>query len=268
LENPVNVYIDAPGRLVELLVADGQTVAAGMEGARLENLELDREYQQAAVELAREHDRAKAAERLGDAVMAAEAEDRRRALAADLEVIDRKRRSLSVRIPPGASGAAVGVPLPDKLGKLLPAGELFCQVGDPARLEAFIVAADEDAALIAPGASVWLKAPGHQGPIPKSNVTRIAALELRNLPFELTAAAGGAVATTSEDDDAGRKSDPRIAPPPLRPLVRSFSLLAPIDDQARQFRVGLRGVARVDAGNRTLAWRIDRYLRQTFHFKL
>ena len=268
LRNPANLYVNAPGRLLELNIADGQPVAGGEEVARLENLGLDREYQTAATELARERDRAKVAERFGDAVMAAEAEDRCRALAVELELIDRNRRLLSIRIPHGTAGTAVGVPLRDKLGKLFQAGELFCQVGDPTRLEAFIVAADEDAALIAAGAAVWLKAPGHQGSIPQSQVTRVAALELKSAPVELTAAAGGALATTSDDEDRERKGEAKTGPPTLRPLVHSFSLLAPIDDDAHQFRVGLRGVARVAAGDRTLAWRIDRYLRQTFHFKL
>ena len=56
--------------------------------------------------------------------------------------------------------------------------------------------------------------------------------------------------------------------PPETPTMRSYSVAVRLDNTDRRLAPGLRGTLRVDCGSAPLAWRIARYLQQTFYFKI
>jgi putative peptide zinc metalloprotease protein len=199
-----------------------------------------------------------------DRAGAAEANLRALSVQDQLQHLDRILARQIIRVPSNVKGTVLSPPKPNKLGSFLRQGEQFCTIGDPKKLEAYIVVEHSDRSLLAKGQSVWVKVNGQVGPIKESVIREIADRELMEVPPMLSNKIdGGEVATTTGE----QKSD-QARQPPERPAVPSYAIRVEFGSEDPRYVLGVRGTARVDVGYRSLAWRLQRYLQQTFNFRL
>ena len=151
-----------------------------------------------------------------------------------------------------------GTPLDrENLGARLEAGVLFCQVGDPKKLQAVLIVDQADRNLIQEKQKVDIKLEGFSSTTLYSQIEEIAESELKVTPRRLATQHGGDVPT---------KADPQTGVE--RPMSTSYQARAPIDDPREQYRLGLRGQARVHTDWIPLGTRLWRLITHTFNFKL
>jgi putative peptide zinc metalloprotease protein len=132
----------------------------------------------------------------------------------------------------------------------------YCQIGDPARLEANIVIDQGDIEFVTVGQKVELMLDQSQGKILHSTISERGTEQLSYAPLALSNKAGGQLAT--QTDESGRE----------KLLATSYEASAPLDDKSGAMRPGLRGTAKIRIGNRSLGQRLLRYVNQTFNFRL
>ena len=155
-----------------------------------------------------------------------------------------------------------GTPLePENIGARLAERTLFCQIGDPHKLEAVMVIDQTDRSLIRDGEkqTVDIKLEGYARPAETlhSEIVEVAESELKVAPKRLSTKSQGEVPT---------KTDPQTGVE--KPMSTSYQARAPIDDPKGEYRIGLRGQARVHTKWISLGARLWRLLTHTFNFKL
>lgn len=273
------VYVDVPGRLREISVKPGQHVQKGDLLGQLDNLDVQLAISE--LETKRDEYQAKliAAERGRgtDDTAALEIPQLRESLAAVKEQLRQKQRDLQdlklvapvdgyVLPPPetqkrpdsdGQLPTWYGTPLEERnLGARLTDSTLYCEVGDPKRLEAVLVVEQDDIEFIGENQSVAIKLDEIPGWTYKSHIMEIAKNEMKLVPRTLAQESGGEVIAKHEKGG------------PERPLTTSYQARAPLDDEEGMLRIGLRGQAKISARWQTLGRRTWRYLTRTFNFKL
>lgn len=268
---PALVYGDTPGRLIEINVQDGDWVHGpkfddqgvmiepGQTIAKLSNPELQREQMarqsEQAINMAW-YDTYNHSTNPGSRSLA----QVRHKQAEDLEqVIDKiagQIADLTLHAP--RDGVAIGVPKRDTLGQHLKPGKPFCQIGDPARLEAHLILDQSDMDLIREGSIAWVKIYGDSEVTYRSKVSERAQRNREQVPPELSNLAGGEIAT---------KPDPKN-PEAAKPLTAVYEVVIPIDNDDLKLQPGLRGFAKIDGGIHTLGWWLWRLVTKTFHFNL
>ncbi len=281
------VYVDVAGNLVERYVKPGQRVVAGQALAQLQNFDLDlevaklegtvKEYSQKLEDLRQQSFRDRHA--LGEIPAVQEAlataekqlkekrDDQRRLLlvAPEPEALDPK--NLMVLPPPVTPSRDdpeeklptwSGTPLdPENLGAHLEPGVLFCQIGDPKVLEAVMVIDQTDRNLIQEGQDVDIKLEGFPSVTIHSTIKEIAESALKVTPKRLSTKSGGELPTKTNPQTGAEE-----------PMSTTYQARAPIDDPAGQYRLGLRGQARVHTKWISLGARLWRLVAHTFNFKL
>lgn len=263
-QGATTVFVQVPGILDRLFVADGNEAKPGMALAVLKDPELDKKLariklQQQQAEKARQI--YVAMEQGGLANKAAiEAEYSSRII----ESLKQQQQKLTITVPEEAEGTVFLPPKPQEMGKTYSAGQQFCQVGDPAKVEAYVVLQHSDTSLLQRdqtgrirGQRVWVKLNGHVGAIVDGTITDVSSTEIEDLPQLLSNKMGGEVPTTTDQD---HKSE--------RPQLRSYAVQVQLNESGAALLPGVRGYARIDIGYRSLFWRIKRYLQQTFHFRM
>lgn len=277
-ENAASVYVQIPGMLKEVYVRDGDKVAEGTVLARLH----DAEREKALAKLRIEHQQLQKAERTAiskDNVL--EANQARLQARDKLQIIrDVEQELAKLMIKAPKAGTVLSPPKVPDLGRTFKPGELFCQIGDPTKLEAFIVIEHSDRSLIDPikvenelpieqalanmdeseeieGQHVRLKLSGHVGSILQGSVARISNREIEELPQNLSNKYKGEVATTTNPETHMEV-----------PLAKSYALQVAVPDETGTLVPGVRGYARIDIGSHNLYWRVKRYIQQTFHFRM
>ncbi len=285
------IYVDVPGRLEEVKVRPGQKVAAKQPLARLVNLEAV--YAVAELE---------GQESEHEAELASLQEQRFRNPEAGLQVprveenlkmvkqqLKKKRDELALlELVTPAAGTILpapeksrtphedeqlptwhGSPLePRNLGCTIEEGVLFCQVGDPAKMQAILVIDQSDVEFVVKGqARAKAKKPAaglvvdmvldaRPGESLRSHITEIANEELKVSPKHLSNKSGGDLATKT--DESGIE----------RPMNTSYQARVPIVDPDGILFIGLKGKAKIHAGYLTLAQQAWRLFQQTFNFEL
>jgi putative peptide zinc metalloprotease protein len=276
----VPVYVDVSGEIVSIDVKPGEHVVAGQQLAQLKSedvrnslLKMDgsvREYRAKLENLMRlsfrDYKVADQIPQVQEAIRSSEDQwkqkkqdfERLRLVApADGFVLP---PTLTTRHDPAEEKLSLwsGTPLdPENVGAALEQGTLFCQVGDPKKLEAVMVVDQAERNLIKKGARVDLKLEGYPGTTLRSEITEIAESELKITPQRLSTKAGGEVPT---------KTDPKTGIE--SPISTSYQAKAPIDDPNGIFRLGVRGQARVYTEWIPLATRLWRLVVHTFNFKV
>jgi putative peptide zinc metalloprotease protein len=274
------VHVQVPGTLEEALVAPGQVVAKDQVLARLTNVDLDIQIK----ELERQRNQYKshweslerrkfvdpqAASELPEVAKAYEA------LAQQLnaKLADRQRlelvakRSGTVLPPPwrrekeedleGQLPTWSGTPLEKRnVGAYLQPGDMFCQIGDPVKLQADLVVDQSDIDFVRPGLKVEIKLDELPHEVYLGTIRDIATEAMRTASPRLASKGGGPVATKT--DEAGME----------RPQSTSYLAHVDIDDTEGVIRLGVRGQAKIHADWQTLASRTWRFITQTFNFKL
>ena len=151
-----------------------------------------------------------------------------------------------------------GTPLDrENLGALLEPGVLFCQVGDPKRLEAVLVVDQTDRNIVRKDQSVDIKLEGFPSTTLHSTIAEIAESELKQSPQRLSTKSGGELPT---------KIDPQTGVE--IPMSTSYQARVPIDDPEGRFCLGLRGQARVYTAWLPIGARLWRLVAHTFNFKM
>jgi putative peptide zinc metalloprotease protein len=273
------VYVDVAGRLEEVDVKPGQRVHKGDKLARLASIDLQLSI--AELESKKDENRSKLEDlrrrRHLDPSAGLEIPQLQESLAAVEEQLRQKRQDfarLSLVAPddgcvlpppenPGRPDSAgqlptwSGTPLEKKnLGAYLNDSVLFCNIGDPKRLEAVMVVEQDDIEFIREDQSVAIKINEIPGWTYHSQIAEIAKNDLKVTPRSLSQKGGGEV--VSKQDEGGTE----------RPMNTSYQARAPLDDNEGLLRIGLRGQAKVHARWQTLGYRGWRYLARTFNFKL
>jgi putative peptide zinc metalloprotease protein len=275
------VYVDVAGKLLELDVRPGQQVAAGQQLAQLRSIDT-------IVEITKLKGSEKEYEAKLESLMQQSFRDRRAAdqipqlqealnsVREQLQEKERDRQRLRLVAP--AAGTVLPPPLTpaherneddklppwsgntldrENLGATFEQGVLFCQIGDPKRLEAVLVLDQADRNMIREKQSVDLKIEGLPSTTFRSEVAEIAESELKVTPQRLSTRSGGEVPS---------KADPHSNIE--RPMSTSYQVRVPLDDADGLVRLGIRGQARIYTSWIPLGTRLWRLLANTFNFKM
>jgi putative peptide zinc metalloprotease protein len=278
-----HVWVHVPGKLVSVAVKPGQQVAAGQQLAQLQSSDVDlavaklegtvADYQTQIQNVMRQSMR--------DPRVVAQLPQLQEALAASQDQLKEKRADEErLRLVAPAAGTVFPPPLtprhddpdeklpnwggspldPENLGAYLEP-VLFCEVGDPAKLEAVLVIDQADLSLIRAGkdgSPVDVKIEGYPALAPlHSNIAEISESELRISPPVLSNKHGGDLPTTTDPHTGVEK-----------PMSTSYEARVPIDDPDGKFCLNLRGQARVHTAPLSLGARLWRLINHTFNFKL
>jgi GAF domain-containing protein/multidrug resistance efflux pump len=214
-ERRVPAAAETGGRVVEVLVREGDSVEAGQELARLDDVEIQAGLAEARARRAIS-ERALAARRAEADAAGASAEAARLAgLAAEVE---RWETDLArTRIRARASGVVATPRIEDRAGLKLARGEVFCDIVQIDRQEIEVLVPERDAGLVGPGMPVKVR--------------------LYALPTTRVRAAVEQVGVVATDDpDAGRV----------------FTVRARLDGQPEGLRSGMTGRAKIDSGRASL----------------
>jgi multidrug efflux pump subunit AcrA (membrane-fusion protein) len=241
-------------------------VVAGQLLARLDNADLDLQYQRKRREYEQYQEIERAYRSMSQDDLAARAREGARYAYQALDRLNEERAKLDLRVPAGKTGVALSPPKLRDAGRLMESGDLFCQIGDPTQLEAYVVVPQTEIGLIQEQQSIlsnprdvrmWFKFSGHVGGIMEGRLARISKDEITELPPALSNKNGGLVQTRT-DPESEREL----------PIFRSYAILANIDNADQSLKPGLRGMARFDVGYRSIYWRVKRYIQQTLNFRL
>ena len=275
-----SVYVAVPGKLEEVRVQPGDRVKAGELLARLTSIDLELEIKrleglrdQNAKQLETlkrlRHDDPQASTRIPESEATLEAVEKQ------LEERRRDRERLELKAPrdgvvfsppwvPTREGPEGQLPSwsrtplePENLGCYLEAGANFCLVGEPAEMEALLVIDQADIDFVAVGQDVEIKLDELPHDTFTGEIRKIAEEELDVSPRGLSAKSGGEVPT---------KTDPSSGVE--RPMSTSYQASVPLPDPNGDFRIGLRGRAKVHVRAQTIGQRAWRLVTRTFNFKL
>jgi putative peptide zinc metalloprotease protein len=277
---PVYVDVVMGGRLAKVYVKTGDHVSKGQELALLENLDLDLKIAEKSGD--REQHSMQLQNLLRQGLSDPRAVTQIPELQKSLDMLDRELENLKrdrdrlllrapaegTVMPPPATNEHEdpegqlpfwsGTPLnPWNTGAYLKEGVMFCQIGDPKKLEAVLVIDQSDIEDVHENQSVDIKLDELPHDTLNSRITEIAQSDLKISPQRLSAKAGGELAT---------KTDPGSGVE--RPQSTSYQARAPLDDTDGLMRLGLRGRAKVHATWLPLGIRLWRLVTHTFNFKL
>jgi putative peptide zinc metalloprotease protein len=274
------VYVDVPGKLISLDVKPGQQVTEGQPLAQLRSIDIDLEvaklkgqadeYRMKLEGLRQQsfRDRRAAAEIPTVLEAIKTVEDQLQGKSRDQQRLRLVAPVKGMVLPPPFTPrrddpdeklpAWSGTPLDrENIGAHLEAGALFCQVGDPKRLEAVLIVDQADRNLVYEGLPVDIKLEGFPHRTLHTEIKEIAESELKVSPQRLSTKSGGDLAT---------KTDPRTGAE--KPMSTSYQARSAIDDADGLYQLGLRGQARVHTRWLSLGARLWRLLSHTFNFKL
>jgi len=281
--DPARIFIDVPGELEACFVRPGQRVERGQELARLQSLDLDLKIdemegqkRQLETQIANARDRSPDSPRA-----AAELGQLHEALASIEEQLAQYRidkENLTLRVPdtapnpgtvmpppwkprqPAAEGQLAawwGTPLDERnLGVPLEPGDLFCLVGDPAKMEAILYVDQGDMEFVERSLKVEICLDELPFDTFEGTIDDLSPSEAKFTPRRLATTAGGELPT--ERDEAGIE----------RPMSTAYPAKVLLDDPDGLLRIGLRGRAKIHTRWQTIGQRAWRMFMQLFNFKL
>ncbi|MGD0898807.1 MAG: biotin/lipoyl-binding protein [Thermoguttaceae bacterium] len=279
-----SVYVNVPegGRLAEVLVVAGQQVEAGQVLARLESSDLELEISKLQAKIDQCKVQLENLSRLGqtDPKATSEKPQIEEAKKAAIEQLADKEKDCDrlvlkagrrgVVLPPPISpppksrdteeqlASWEGTPLDrENLGAYLREGVLFCQVGDPRKLEAILIVDQADIDFIREGQKADLKFDELPCDTLHGRIDCISLSNLKIVPQRLGTKAGG---------DLPVKTDPGTGQE--RPQSTSYQARVPLEDTEGVLRLGLRGRAKIHTDPMSLGGRLWRLAVHTFNFKL
>jgi putative peptide zinc metalloprotease protein len=276
-----SVYVVVEGDLQHVNVKAGDRVAAGETLAQLVNQDLDLRYaeleakkEMLLVERAVlfEQDRVEGGGTAGLRIQSVE--ESLAAVNKQLELMkaDRGRLTLVANVEGTVIAAPSEMPKPHEgvqleswtgsalepknLGATLPSGQLFCQIGDPKKMDAAILIEQGEMDFVKPGQEVEIKLDSLPGTTFVTNIGRFSYEKLLYAPKRLSNKAEGEIETVTDETGAEK---------PINTLYQAEALI--IDDSG-VVRPGMIGRAKIHAGYQTLGQRFWRFLTRTFNFKL
>ena len=279
-KDAASVYVETPGKLVELPIQLGQAVTQGELLARLENLDLEKDL--SALESDQEANLAEQEWLEREAARSDESlRTRLKLLQATIEAKDKvlqERRKqyerLTIRAPRG--GTVLAPPLqkqqppmseelatwsgspfdPENRGVHLNVSDLLCKIGDPQQFEAILTIDQADIEFVTLGQEATIMLNALTNERWKGKIDQISKDRMPMTPKSLSNQQGGSLAT---------RTDARGVE---RPLDATYPATVTLEDPANLIEPDFRGHAKIRAGNQTLWSRLYRYLSRTFHFDL
>ncbi len=257
---PAVVYPEVPGRLIDLLVRDGDEVQEGQVLARLSNPQKIRERallqsQQGEALTKYNTYQSLSSFDLSNRSLAQEHYQVYNEMEPIIEKVNDQIAKLILTAP--RAGQVMGIPKRETRGAWVKPDKPFCEVGDPRQLEAHLILDQGDIDIIKDGNRAWVKIYGDSEQTWRSKVGEIAKRNRDEIPPELSNAAGGEIAT---------KPDPKTNA--SKPLTAVYEVVIPIDNANQYLHPGQRGFAKIDGGTHRLGWWLYRLLAKTFHFTL
>ena len=153
-----------------------------------------------------------------------------------------------------------GTPLLERnLNTTFEPGTEFCSVGDPKKLEAFIVVDQSKIEFIQPEQTVKMKLEELPGQIFVSKITRAVDIEhtkMASVPIQLSNKGGGAIPTETIEGGIEQPQSP------------SYRVRVDIDNKDLLMKVGMTGTAKIKVRPQTCWQRFRRLLGDVFNFKL
>ena len=274
-----SIYVPVPAKLAEVYVSAGQKVEQGELLARCESLELDLKIAELSGQTQvyraklesleqRRFAEPEVGEELGstrEALTAVESQLQQQ-LRAKEQLELRATRSGVILLPPkvaepprpeGTLPTWQGSLLDEKnLGAVVPAGSLFCQIGDLQEMEVELYVDQGDVDLVRPGQAAYLRIDALPSNTFTATISALSKQEVEEAPKSLSNQSGGELAVRTDSTGVAR------------PLSAAYTAQARLIDTPEHLQIGLRGWARIHTGNRTLANRIWRFLSHTFNFQL
>ena len=276
-----SVYVEVPGRLEEVLVRPGEYIQVGANEtitlASLSNLDLDAEIvrlegkeKELKVQLEnllrQRNTDISAASQIGPVTEALKS--------ISYQMVEKRAHISKLNLITNVSGTVLPPPrrkanppgdgrLPtwsgspfDKqnVGAQMNPSDLFCQIGDPEKLEAIVAIDQANIDLVKEGQSTQIKLDTLPGTTLEGTVEDITRSLMEVSPASLTNQAGGGLATRT--DKSGMQ----------RPISATYVARVAIDDPEGYMQPGMRGRAKIRAENVSLAGRLWRYLSRTFYF--
>ncbi|MDR1494100.1 MAG: efflux RND transporter periplasmic adaptor subunit [Planctomycetaceae bacterium] len=160
-----------------------------------------------------------------------------------------------------------GTPLenPQNLGATLEPGTLFCEVGDPKKVEVIIVVNQSKIDFIAKGQRVELKFEELPGRTFHGEVIDIEHRQMASIPIQLTVKGKGEIATSSTPEGLEKPLSSSYRVNVLLDLDFDNTL---ISAENPLIKVGMTGRAKIHVAPQTLAIRAWRTITEIFNFQL
>jgi putative peptide zinc metalloprotease protein len=277
------IYAKVPGILEQINVKPGQQVKTGAVLGRLSNVDLALEIGEIESKIAQQQARLAILTndqfvlRSEDAAKELpESEKRLEALREQLQ--EKKEDEARLQLVAHADGTVMpppevpskpehegdlkkwsGSPLNEKnLGAYLTPPALYCQVGDPCKMEAILYIDQDDIEFVRPEQALAIKLDEIPYRTFHSKIAEIGE-ELKLTPRSLSSKSGGEL--MSKTDESGTE----------RPINTTFQARCNLDLEAAdagKLVQGLRGTAKIHAEWQPIGKRVWRYLVRTFNFKL
>ncbi len=274
------VYVDVPGQLAAVDVQQGQQVSKGQTLAQLRSLDLDLAMAKLEGSIAENRARLQSLHQQAthDPHAMLEVPAVQKALATFEDQLQEKRKDRErLRLSAPAAGTVLPPPYTPRRedpGERLPSwsgtpldrenrdafleeGVLFCQIGEPKRLEAILVIDQADRNMVREKQRVDIMLDSYPGQIIHSTIAEIAESELKIAPQRLSKKAGGDLDTKTDLHTGVEK-----------PMSTSYQARVPIDAPNDRCQLGLRGQARVYTDWIPLGTRLWRLISHTFNFKM
>lgn len=274
-----SVYVEVPGMIQEVYVRPGQQVEKDQPLAKLTSIDVELEVDklrgrldEAIVSFATLEKEAHLDPNAGArAVLAQQSIEALRQLldkrTNDIERLTICAPAAGTILPPpevatkeneiGKLREWSGTPLDAKnLGSTLPAGTLFCRIGDPTKMEAMLWVDQGDIEFVKEEQVVDLRLNETPGRVWRASVREKSKIDAKIAPRQLSNKSGGEIATTTDATGAEKLRSAAYQ-------VRVF----PLDDPNGVLRIALAGEAKIYCGTQTPAQMIARGFRQTFNFE-
>lgn len=274
-----SVYVEVPGTIEEVFVRPGDYVEKEQPIARLGNIDVRLEVDKLVGRRNEAEAAAKALEKEAhlDPNAGARAVLAQQSVAALDQLLTKRNddlKRLVIRAPVAgtilpppevpakpADGGKLrdwsGTPLDVKnLGSTMPAGTLFCRIGDPTKMEAMLLVDQGDIEFVTEDQPVTLRLNEAPGRTWKATVKEISKTDAKIAPRQLSNKSGGDVATRTDESGMER----------LRSAAYQVRVY-PLDDPSGTLRIALSGEAKIEVGTQTPAQMITRGFRHTFHFE-
>lgn len=214
-ERRVPASVETEGRVVQVLVREGDAVEAGQELARLDDVEIQAALAEARAQRAIAERNVVRLRAIGDPAGASREVARLAGLTAD---VTRWETELErTRIRAREAGIVATPRVEDRAGLRLQRGDVFCELANLDRQEVEVAIPERDAGLVAPGMAVKVR--------------------LYALPTTRVRATVERVGVQAVEDEDG---------------ARIFVVRAALDGHPEGLRSGMTGRAKVDTGSRSL----------------
>lgn len=275
-EDASYIFVRTPGSIENVNVSAGEAVSRGQVLATLVNMDIDQEMERLQGRYDQQLEEVNIARVLQQTAELEAAGELLASIEDELQENRQYKNNLTLRSP--HNGVVIppvymprsdpilekqklsswyGSPLdPENQDAFLDTGQVLCTVGRVDQWDALLVIDQADYEYIRKDQKVWLKLDELPEETLEGTVAKKARVDMEVAPQVLSNRLGGRIPT--EPGPGGME----------RTIGVFYQVRVELPDPNERFRPGFRGKAKIDAGTRTLASRLWRWLNDTFHFRL